>query len=462
MPQTAPVNERVVPHNLDAERALLGSILLDNSALNHALEILVTEDFYSQAHRHAFEKMGELSEKGRVIDLVTLSEELGKAGLLEKSGGAAYLAALSDGVPIGTMAGMAEYCRIVKEKSTIRRLITASENVIANCFAGTEDSEKLIDLAQSSVFEISEKRAQTGFTTVREIVKSSLDQINKMFEHGRRITGVATGLEDLDNMTSGLQPGDLIVIAARPSLGKTALALNIASHAAMNDSKVVGMFSLEMSKESLVTRLLCSEARIDGHKLRTGFASKDDWKRITPALGRLSEAAFYIDDTPALSVMQIRAKARRMKAEKGLDMLIVDYLQLVAGPSKSENRTQEVAYISRNLKSIAKELKVPVIALSQLSRAPEQRTGAGQRPQLSDLRESGSIEQDADVVIFIYREKRPAENEEEGAEQFDQGGAETRLIIGKQRNGPTGDVQVVFLKSYARFENRAPDSAESY
>ncbi len=292
-------------------------------------------------------------------------------------------------------------------------------------------------------------------------MKTSLDQINKMFERGQRITGVATGLEDLDNMTSGLQPSDSIVIAARPSLGKTALALNIASHAAMNDGKVVGMFSLEMSKESLVTRLLCSEARIDSHKLRTGFSSKEDWNRITPALGRLSEAPFFIDDTPALSVMQIRAKARRMKAEKGLDLLIVDYLQSVAGPSKSENRTQEVAYISRNLKSIAKELKVPVIALSQLSRAPEQRTGAGQRPQLSDLRESGSIEQDADVVIFIYREKRAAENEEEGADHFDQPGAETRLIIGKQRNGPTGDVQVVFLKSYAKFENRAADAGGS-
>ncbi len=459
---TAPANDRAVPHNLDAERALLGSILLDNSALNFAQEILNIEDFYSQAHRHAFEKMSELSERGRVIDLVTLSEELAKAGLLEKSGGAAYLAALTDGVPIGTMAGMAEYCRIVKEKSTIRRLITASENVISNCLAGTEDSEKLIDLAQSAVFEIGEKREQTGFTTVRDIVKSSLDQINKMFERGQRITGVATGLEDLDNMTSGLQPSDLIVIAARPSLGKTALALNIASHAAMQDGKVVGMFSLEMSKESLVTRLLCSEARIDSHKLRTGFASKEDWNRITPALGRLSEAQFYIDDTPALSIMQIRAKARRMKAEKGLDLLIVDYLQLIAGPSKSENRTQEVAYISRNLKSIAKELKVPVIALSQLSRAPEQRTGAGQRPQLSDLRESGSIEQDADVVIFIFREKKQVEKGEEPSEEFEQAGSETRLIIGKQRNGPTGDVQVVFLKPYAKFENRAPDAGDSY
>jgi replicative DNA helicase len=459
---TAPVNDRAVPHNLDAERALLGSILLDNTALNFAQEILGNEDFYSQAHRHAFEKMCELSEKGRVIDLVTLSEELAKAGLLEKSGGAAYLAALTDGVPIGTMAGMGEYCRIVKEKSTIRRLINASENVISKCLAGTDDSEKLIDLAQSAVFEIAEKRVQSGFSTIRDIVKTSFGQINVLFERGQRVTGIETGLEDLDNMTSGLQAGELIVIAARPSLGKTALALNIASHAAIKNGKVVGMFSLEMSKESLVIRLLCSEARIDSHKLRTGFSSREDWARMTPALGRLSEAPFYIDDTPALSIMQIRAKARRMKAEKGLDLLIVDYLQLVAGPSKSENRTQEVAYISRNLKSIAKELKVPVIALSQLSRAPEQRTGAGQRPQLSDLRESGSIEQDADVVIFIFREKKPVEKGEDGAEEFEQGGSETRLIIGKQRNGPTGDVQVVFLKPYAKFENRARDTTESY
>lgn len=252
----------------------------------------------------------------------------------------------------------------------------------------------------------------------------------------------------------------MIVIAARPSLGKTALALNIAAHAAINNHKVVGMFSLEMSKESLVIRLLCSEARIDGHKLRTGFSNREDWKRMTPALGRLSEAPFYIEDTPALSIMQIRAKARRMKAEKGLDLMIVDYLQLISGQGRFENRTQEVSYISRGLKSIAKELKVPVLALSQLSRAPEQRPG--QRPQLSDLRESGSIEQDADVVIFIFREKKAVEEGQEGEEEFAHGGSETRLIIGKQRNGPTGDVSVVFLKPYAKFENKAHDGNESY
>ena len=459
---TATASDRTVPHNLEAERALLGSILLDNSALNFALETLGKEDFYSEAHRHTFEKMAELSEKNRVIDLVTLSEELAREGLLEKAGGAAYLAALTDGVPIGTTAGMGEYCRIVKEKSTIRRLINASSNTIARCLEGADDAASLIDLAQSQVFEIAEQRVQSGFANVREIVKTSFGKIDILSDRGQRVTGIETGFEDLDNMTSGLQAGELIVIAARPSLGKTALALNIAAHAAIKNRKIVGMFSLEMSKESLVIRLLCSEARIDSHKLRTGFSSKDDWNRMTPALGRLSEAPFYIDDTPALSIMQIRAKARRMKAEKGLDLLIVDYLQLVAGPSKSENRTQEVAYISRNLKSIAKELKVPVLALSQLSRAPEQRTGLGQRPQLSDLRESGSIEQDADVVIFIFREKKAAEEGQDGEEEFVQGGSETRLIIGKQRNGPTGDVQVVFLKPYAKFENKVHDGGGSY
>ena len=405
--------------------------------------------------------MAEISEKNRTIDLVTLSEELAKDGLLEKAGGAAYLSALTDGVPIGTTAAMGEYCRIVKEKSTIRRLINASNNTIARCYEGTDDPETLIDLAQSQVFEIAEQRMQGGFTPLRAEVKASFEKINNLFERGQSVTGIETGLVDLDNMTSGFQAGELVVIAARPSLGKTALALNIAAHAAINNLKVVGMFSLEMSKESLVIRLLCSEARIDSHKLRTGFSSKEDWNRMTPALGRLSEAHLYIDDTAAPSIMQIRAKARRLKAEKGLDLLIVDYLQLISGDRRFENRTQEVSSISRGLKSIAKELKVPVLALSQLSRAPEQRTGFAQRPQLSDLRESGSIEQDADVVIFIFREKKAAEGQE-GEEEFGQGGSETRLIVGKQRNGPTGDVPVVFLKPYAKFENKVHDGGESY
>ncbi len=459
MPTPNP-SDRPIPQNPDAERALLGSILLDNTALNYATEVLIPEDFFSQAHRYTFEKMIALSERGRVIDVVTLSEEMKKAGLLDKVGGASYLSALTDAAPIGAMSAVEDYGRIIKDKSTMRQLLMASDNVIAHCLSGTEDSEKLIDLAQKQIFEIAELGAPSGFVTMNAAIKASLDHIKNMFERGQRMTGIESGLIDLDNMTSGFQPGDLVVIAARPSLGKTALALNIDAHAAIQNRKTVGMFSLEMSKESLVLRLVCSEARIDSHKLRSGFSSREDWNRMTPALGRLSEAPFFIDDTPALSVMQIRAKARRLKAEKGLDLLIVDYLQLISGPDK-ENRNQEVSYISRHLKSIAKELKVPVLALSQLSRAPEQRTGFAQRPQLSDLRESGSIEQDADVVIFIFREKRAAERGQEGAEEPAQGGSETRLIIGKQRNGPTGDVPVVFLKPFAKFENKVHDASEA-
>ncbi len=454
---TATASDRSVPHNLEAERALLGSILLDNSAINSALELLSKEDFFSESHRLTFEKMTALSEKNRTIDLVTLSEELAKDGLLEKAGGAAYISALTDGIPIGTTAAMAEYCRIVKEKSTIRRIINASHNVLSRCLEGNDDPETLIDLAQSQIFEIAEARVQSGFANVREIVKSSFGKIDVLFDRGQRVTGIETGLKDLDDITSGLQAGELIVVAARPSLGKTALALNIGAHAAIENHKAVGMFSLEMSKESLVIRLLCSEARIDSHRLRTGFSSREEWARITPALGRLSEAPLYIEDTPALSIMQIRAKARRLKAEKGLDLLIIDYLQLISGQGRFENRTQEVSYISRSLKSIAKELKVPVLALSQLSRAPEQRPG--QRPQLSDLRESGSIEQDADVVIFIFREKMKAA-EEDGEAEYAHGGYETHLIVGKQRNGPTGDVPVVFLRPYATFENKALDDGD--
>jgi replicative DNA helicase len=437
---------------LEAERALLGSILLDNSALNMALEVVGRDDFFSEAHRITFEKMVGISEKNRTIDLVTLCEELSKDGQTEKAGGAAYLAALTDGVPIGTSVAVSEYSRIVKEKSIIRRLINVSNNLISRCMEGTDDPDTLIDLAQSQVFDIAEQKVKSGFSNIRDIVKSSFGTIDVLFDRGQRVTGIETGFVDLDNMTSGLQPGELVVVASRPSLGKTALALNVASHAAIKDHKTVGLFSLEMSKESLVIRLLCSEAEIDSHKLRSGFSSREDWKKLTRALGRLADAPLMIEDTPALSIMQIRAKARRLKMEKGLDLMIVDYLQLVSGQGRFENRTQEVSYISRSLKSIAKELRVPVLALSQLSRAPEQRPG--QRPQLSDLRESGSIEQDADVVIFIFRERKAAE-ESEAEGETDRRGVEMKLIVGKQRNGPTGDIPVVFMRPYVKFENLA-------
>jgi len=446
---TGTVVERAVPHNLEAERALLGSIILDNGALNLAVGTVGRDDYFSESHRAIFSKMLELSEKSHLIDLVTLAEELSKEGLLEKVGGAAYLATLTDGVPVGNYSLVGEYCRIVKEKSLLRRLINASNNVIARCFEGVDEPEVLIDLAQSELFEIAGEKVRSGFFRPHEIVKSSFGTLDALADRGQRVTGVETGFEELDSMLSGLQPSELIVLAARPSLGKTALALNIAAHAAQK-GRVVGVFSLEMSKESLLMRLLCSEARIDSHKLRTGFASQQDWDKMAKALGRLAEAPLFIEDTPALSVLQIRAKARRLKAERGLDLLVVDYLQLATGHGRFENRTQEVSFISRSLKGIAKELNIPVLALSQLSRAPEQH-GAG-RPELWHLRESGSIEQDADVVMFIYRERR-RDDEEDG--QDPRAGVETKLIVGKQRNGPTGDVILVFLKPYVRFENPA-------
>lgn len=445
-------SDKTLPHNLEAERALLGSILLDNSALNLALEVLNAEDFYSEAHRMTFQKMVELSEKSRTAELVTLSEELEREGLLEKAGGTAYLASLTDGVPIGSAASAAEYARIVKDKSLVRGLINASNNIIARCLEGSEDPETLIDIAQSRIFEIAEKEVQSGFYRVQDIVKTSFGTLDVLFDRRQGVTGVETGFEVLDSMTSGLQPGELIIIAARPSLGKTALALNIAAHAAVLQKKVVAIFSLEMSKESLLIRLLCSEGRIDSHRLRTGFASQEDWAKMTKALSRLADARLLIDDTPALGVMQIRAKARRLKAEKGLDLVIIDYLQLVTAHGRFENRNQEVSYISRGLKGVAKELNVPVVALSQLSRAPE--TGRGREPQLSDLRDSGSIEQDADMVVFIHRGMTDG--------GIDEPGVVTDLNIGKQRNGPTGHFKLVFLKPYTRFENyAAADGDES-
>ncbi len=445
MPISA-VSEKSLPHSSEVERALLGSILLDNSTMNVVLESLIPADFYVEAHRIAFEKMMELTEKNRSAELVTLAEELSTAGLLDKAGWRAYLASLVDGVPMGVQSSVAEYTRIIKEKSVLRQLINTSSNIIARSLEGGEDPQTLLDMAQSAILDIGSRESAAGFFRVQEIVKDSFGTLDVLFDRRQGVTGIATGFEVLDNMTSGLQPGELIVIAARPSLGKTALALNVAAHAAVEQGKTVAVFSLEMSKESLLIRLLCSEGRIDSHKLRTGFASQDDWNRMARALGKLAESQLLIDDTPSLSVMQIRAKARRLKAERGLDLVIVDYLQLATGHGRFENRTQEVSYISRSLKGIAKELNCPVIALSQLSRAPE--AGKGREPQLSALRESGAIEQDADVVIFIHR----AQSSGTG---FDEPGVVTELNIGKQRNGPTGPFKLVFIRPYTRFENIA-------
>jgi replicative DNA helicase len=441
------VTERSLPHNLDAERAFLGSILLDNDALNVVSGTVSPNDLFAESHRLIFQRIMGLFEKNQTVDVVSLAEELTKAGVLEKTGGVAYLAALSDGVPVGDYSFVGNYARIIKEKSILRRLINASSNVMSRALDASEDPELLIDDAQKQIFEIASEKTQSGFFGVKEIVKSSFGTIDVLFDRGQRVTGVETGFTDLDSKTSGLQPGDLIVIAARPSMGKTALAMNIAAYAATH-GKVVGMFSLEMSKESLLIRLLCSEARVDSHKLRTGFSSREDWGKMSNALGRLAEAPLFIEDTPSLSVLQMRAKARQLKSERGLDLLVIDYLQLATGHGRFENRTQEVSYISRGLKAIAKELHIPVVALSQLSRAPEQHGGG--EPQLHHLRESGSIEQDADVVIFIHRDKRQVP---EGEEFDPDAGFESKLIIGKQRNGPTGNVNVVFQRRFVRFEN---------
>ncbi len=437
---------RSLPHNLDAERSVLGAILLDNQAFNAAVELLRPDDFFLDAHRRIFARMIQLSEGNRAIDLVTLNEELTRAGELEAAGGVAYLGSLVDGVP--RVTNVEYYAKIVKEKALLRTLIHASHNIINQCFEAEEEADEILDRAEHSIFALAEARIKVGFYGIKDIVKSSFQTIEKLYERGQRITGLATGFTDFDNLTSGLQAAELIVIAGRPSMGKTALALNIVEHVALRLGQPVGLFSLEMAKESLLLRLLCSEARVDAHKLRTGYLGKDEWGKMTVALGRLAEAPILIDDSPALTVLEMRAKARRLKAERGLGLVIVDYLQLMATSGRFESRRQEIDSITRGLKALAKELHIPVIAISQLSRAPETR-GGDHRPQLSDLRESGSIEQDADVVAFIYRSEMY--RDPENIPEEERGRAE--LILAKQRNGPVGKVYLAFLREYTRFEN---------
>ncbi len=437
---------RPLPHNLDAERSVLGAILLDNQAFNTAVELLRPEDFFLEAHRRIFARMIQLAEANRAIDLVTLNEELGRAGELEAAGGAAYLGALVDGVP--RVTNVEHYAKIVKEKALLRTLIHASNNIINQCFEAEEHADEILDRAEHAIFALAEERVRVGFHGIKDIVKSSFQTIETLYERGQRITGLPTGFTDFDNLTSGLQPAELIVLAGRPSMGKTALALNIVEHVALRLGQPVGLFSLEMAKESLLLRLLCAEARVNAHKLRTGYLGKDEWGKMTVALGRLAEAPIFIDDSPGLTVLEMRAKARRLKAERGLSLIIVDYLQLMATSGRFESRRQEIDSITRGLKALAKELHIPVIAISQLSRAPETR-GGDHRPQLSDLRESGSIEQDADVVTFVYRPEMY--RDPENVPEEERGRAE--LILAKQRNGPVGKIHLAFLREYTRFEN---------
>jgi len=440
--------EKGLPNNLEAERAILGAVLLDNALINQAAERLRREDFFLDSHRRIYDQMLRLFEQGRGIDPITLQDSLRRAGDLDLVGGPAYIGSLFDGLP--RFANIENYTKIVKDKSIIRQLITASNQIMSTCFDDEEEAETLLDRAERLVLAIGEERIREGFVPISEVAKKQLTQIEDTALRGKWITGVATGFDELDGMTAGLQPGELIIIAARPSMGKTALCLSIAQNAALSlqqqkAKSVVGIFSLEMSKEQLVNRLLCSQARVDAHRLRTGRLQKDEWKKLAYAVSDLAEARIFLDDTPGISVLEMRAKARRLKNEqKSLDLLIVDYLQLMSGRGRAESRQQEVSQISRELKMLAKELDVPLVALSQLSRAPEARTG--NRPQLSDLRESGSLEQDADVVIFIYREDvyKPETEKQNIAE----------IIVGKQRNGPTGSIELVFLKEFTRFEDK--------
>src|SRR5215470_17330303 len=444
------VSERTLPHNLEAERSVLGAILLHNDAFNLAAEVIDSGDFFRDAHRRIFDRMVKLSERSNAIDLVTLKEELGRSGDLDQVGGPAYITALVDGVPRST--NVEHYARIIKEKATLRNLIFSANKILATAYEGGEEADIILDQAEHAIFAIADDKVRDGFVSMKQLAQSSLDTIEKLHARKELITGVPTGFTDLDEMMSGLQPSDLIIVAARPSMGKTSLVLNIAQHVGTKTDMTVGVFSLEMSKEQLFLRMLTAEARIDAHRLRGGFLGERDWGKLSQALGTLSEAKVFIDDSPGSGVLEMRAKCRRLASEHGLDLVIIDYIQLMQGRGRFENRTLEVASISRSLKGLAKELNVPIIVLSQLSRAPESRSD--HRPQLSDLRESGALEQDADVVIFIYREEQYADKE---SPVDAQGVAE--LIIGKQRNGPTGVVKLAFIREFTRFENLAAGAA---
>jgi len=437
---------KLPPQSIEAEMSILGGILLENEAINRVLDVLVPDDFYRESHRKIMKAMIELNEHREPCDLVTLTTVLKKRGELEEVGGGAYLATLVDYVP--TAANIAYYSRIVKEKAIARNLISVATEIVTDGYDEQSEIEELLDKAQRTIFDISENRIKSPYHQLNTILKDSIKYIEELFEKKDHVTGVPTGFLDLDQKTAGFQRGDLIIIAGRPSMGKTAFALNIAQYASVHAEPrhPVAVFSLEMSKEQLVTRLLCSEARVDASRLRTGHLIDGEWEKILRGAERLFEAKIFIDDTPAISVLEMRSKARRLKAEHGIGMIVVDYLQLMRGSSSPESRQQEISEISRSLKALAKELSVPVVALSQLNRGLESRTD--KRPMMSDLRESGAIEQDADVIMFVYRDEvYNKENPEV------KGRAE--IIIGKQRNGPIGTVDLTFLGEYTRFENYA-------
>src|SRR6266568_2157889 len=441
--------ERPLPQNLEAERSVLGAILLDNHALNTAIEKLKPEDFFSDPHRRIFNHMIQLGEAQQALDLVTLTDQLRRKGELEAVGGAAFISQLADGMP--RVSNLEHYARIIKEKSLLRNLIHATYTIQQTALDAEEDADALLDRAESSIFQIAEDRIRMGLVSMKDVVQDNMERLERVITEGKRVTGLATDYAQLDSLTSGLQPSELIILAARPSVGKTALALNIAENVALRQQAPVAIFSLEMSKESLLMRLLASLARVDAHRFRTGHLRREDWREMTQALAQLAASPLWIDDSGSATVTEIGAKARRLKRDRGLSLLIVDYLQLIAARGRFSNRNEEVSSITRGLKALAKELKVPVLVLSQLTRAPEREERS---PQLADLRESGAIEQDADVVLFIHRpnlfKKKSQVTEEERAQ--------TELKIAKQRNGPVDSIPFVFLGKFTRFEEAASGS----
>jgi replicative DNA helicase len=437
---------KVPPHSIEAEEAVLGGILLDNTAVDRVLELVTADDFYREPHRRIMNAMIDLNSRLEPVDLVTLADTLKSRGDLQDVGGAAYLAELVERVP--TSAHVSYYARIIKEKSVLRQLIQTANEISMRCYEAQGDVENFLDEAEHRVYAIAERKTRPSFFRVRDIVVESMKAVEQLYERRELVTGVPSGFTDLDRKTAGLQRGDLVIVAGRPSMGKTALALNFAEHAALEAQTGVAVFSLEMSKEQLVFRLLCSEARVDQSKVRAGFAAERDYPKLAIAAERLAEAPIYIDDTPALGILELRAKARRLKREReaNLGLIVVDYLQLMRGIT-SDSREQEISSISRSLKALAKELSVPVVALSQLNRQVESR--ADKRPVMADLRESGAIEQDADVILFLYR---PWVYDPKNADE-----REAEIIIGKQRNGPTGTVALTFFAEFTRFENRAEE-----
>ena len=435
--------DKIPPQNLEAEMAVLGSMLLDEDAISVASEILDSSSFYKDSHRKIFEAILSLYSANRPVDLITLTDALKKEETLDEVGGVSFLTALVNSVP--TAANISHYVNIVKEKSILRTLINNATRIVSLCYESEGNVDEVVDSAEKFIFEVSDRKSHGTYLHLKEIVKDSIESIDRLYQKKAHVTGIPTGYIDFDIKTAGLQSSDLVVVAGRPSMGKSAFALGIAEYAGVVEKVPLAIFSLEMAKEQLVQRMLCSHAKVDAHKVRTGYLATSDWPKLTAAAGKLSEAPIFIDDSAGITVMQLRAKARRLKAHHDIKLIILDYMQLMSGSGNIENRQQEISEISRSLKALARELNVPVIAISQLSRAVESRTD--HRPQLSDLRESGAIEQDADVVVLLLREEYYSPTPD------NQGVAE--VIIAKQRNGPVGALRLSFIKEYTRFENIA-------